>query len=667
MSKSQFQVVRLPQFRLQKVEKLTRWLAIKKQPEAPLDVSKDSALQGESVVKGISGAKGTIAYQGAWQDIALVVLPLCAFVLWWLSLSSVHIRAMNDLGLVSVMPPTMIAGLAVLTISFCLALQRSTLRVPIIMLHVGLLIFMLFGITALVEDAPRFSTVYTHAGYTEYIMRKGKVAPDLDTYFSWPFFFILSAFFTKVAGYRDVLAYAAWASVFFNLLYLGPLYLIFTCVTMNRRLIWLSIWLFFLTNWIWQDYFSPQGMNFFLYLVILAILLKWFKIPGRARVQAGEQHAPPANAWVRGKVWLRDWLAAQDTIMTPSQPWQRGWLLVIVIAIFSFDVASHPLTPFFVVTSVAALVIFRRCYPFWLPILMGLMTAAWILFMAQSFLVGHAAMVIGSFGLLGSTLTMNVSDRVIGSQGHLVISKMRLVMTGLVWGLAVLSGWRRERAGYKDLSFILLAIVPFPLLAAQDYGGEMLLRIYLFALPFVIFFVAALFYAPLPRLSGRWMTLALIVLNLVLLGGFLFTRYGNERNDYISKAELDGVRYLYSVAPPDALLMKSWDGGPWHFQDYEQYDVASLVSDDLSSYAENADAQGVLQFVQQEGKAHAYMVFMSSERATFDSSSGYPPGRLQLLEHRLLATGKAKLIYRNPDIDVLMFVQGPKEVSRETI
>src|SRR5260370_41899999 len=111
---------------------------------------------------------------------------------------------------------------------------------------------MFYGVTTLVEEAPRFAVVYRHAGYTEYIMRTGSVNPDLDAYFSWPGFFVLSAFVTRVTGYEDILPLASCAPVFFNLIYLGPLYMIFTSATTDNRLVSLRLCVFSLTTCIAQ-------------------------------------------------------------------------------------------------------------------------------------------------------------------------------------------------------------------------------------------------------------------------------------------------------------------------------------------------------------------------------------------------------------------------------
>ena len=55
---------------------------------------------------------------------------------------------------------------------------------------------------------------------------------------------------------------------------------------MDGRAVWAGVWIFFATNWVGQDYFSPQGLVYALYLVVLAILLTWFAGPpgGRRRV-----------------------------------------------------------------------------------------------------------------------------------------------------------------------------------------------------------------------------------------------------------------------------------------------------------------------------------------------------------------------------------------------
>jgi hypothetical protein len=590
------------------------------------------------------------------MEAASVLLPLCALFLWAISLQYVNIQAMTDLGLVSVLPASTIIALVILTTSFSLTLRQPKPWVPVILFHLFLLVFMLYGITTLVEEAPRFAVVYRHAGYTEYIMRTGSVDPGLDAYFNWPGFFVLSAFVTRVVGYHDILPFAAWAPVFFNLIYLGPLYVIFTSATTDKRLVWLGLWFFYLTNWIGQDYFSPQGLNFFLYLVIIAILLKWFKLT------TGHQQRIPGRLWQRlGRFLplvqkLSMWLTAPDSYCTPAQPWQRTSLLISLVIIFAFVVFSHPLTPFVVLASVTTLVIFRRCTPRWLPILMAIMTGAWIIFMTRVFLTGHLSWVTGDFGQVSSTITANVTDRVIqGSPEHIFIATIRVIMTAALWGLAFAGAVFRLRRGFRDASYVLLAIAPFSLVVANSYGGEILLRIYLFSLPLMVFFAAALFYTTPDSGMSRKMTMAVAGVSLVLLGTFLFTRYGNERMDYMTYAEVDGVHYLYSIAPPNSLLISGWDDGPLQFQDYEKYNYASLA--DLPPNAiTTQDVNVIVRFIESQQYSDTYLIITRSQKAALDLSSGLQPGALDRLEHVLLRSGKFKLMYSNSDAQIFKYV-----------
>lgn len=295
-------------------------------------------------------------------DGGFAVLPIGILASWWVSLQGINLQQMNDLGLVSVFSPFTLLALALMMFSFCVSLRRPQLRTPILLLHVCLLICMLYGVTALIEEAPRFSVVYRHAGYVEYIMRTGTVDPNLDAYFNWPGFFILSALVTRISGYPSILSYAAWAPVFLNLLYLGPLFTLLSTLTSNKRLVWLALWFFYLTNWIGQDYYSPQGLAFFLYLVMIGLLLRWF------RVQAGAKPTRWAELLSNlpscaGKGYR--WLAAPDSGVAPPSAGLRWTVLALLLLIFAFIVSSHPLTPFFVLASVTALVLFRRCTPAW--------------------------------------------------------------------------------------------------------------------------------------------------------------------------------------------------------------------------------------------------------------------------------------------------------------
>jgi O-antigen/teichoic acid export membrane protein len=591
---------------------------------------------------------------GVILDLLLYLLPIGAFLVWWFSLQYVNVRQMNDLGLISVFTPSMVAALAVITASFCVVIRRPRRRYPALLLYFGLLIFMLYGVTTLVEEMPRFAVVYRHAGYTEYIMRTGSVDPTLDAYFSWPGFFALSAFVTKMGSYPDILNFATWAPVFYNVFYFGPLYIIFSSFTKNKRIAWLAIWLFYLTNWIGQDYYSPQGLNFFLYLVIIAILVKWFKVP------------PELSPKPLGLRWRKipflsliyPWLTAPDPLVVSPVRRRQSWALIAcIIIVFTFIVCSHQLTPFFTILSVSALVVCRRCRLWWLPLLMTGMTALWVLVMAQTFVAGHFADIFSGIQLF-SSFSQNVTSRVAGNPQHTFIARLRIYMSALVWGCAFIGGFVRWRRGYQDATIVLLALAPFPFFIIQPYGGEMLLRSYLFSLPPMVFLMAAFFYN-LPVLKkGYWRVIVSACLCLALLAGFFYTRYGNEDMDYMTNDEVAGVRYLYSVAPDHSLFLGGWDGAPWQFAGYEKYAIVSFSDPTLFQYASTENTTAIEKYLQSQlqkgGKA--YVLFTRSQKVTYDTVSGLPPGSLDQIEQKLAASGDFNLIYRNPDAQIYQFV-----------
>src|SRR5258708_20264368 len=115
--------------------------------------------------------------------------------------------------------------------------------------------------------------------------------------------------------------------------------------------------------------FHLQGLNFIHYIVFNEKILKWFRKLPKKQVQLGK------DASLVQKFFAL--LKAPDTQSAYIGHWQRRGLLCCLILVFGLIVFSHPLTPFFTLLSVSALVVFRRCYPFWLPILMVAMMAFW--------------------------------------------------------------------------------------------------------------------------------------------------------------------------------------------------------------------------------------------------------------------------------------------------
>lgn len=576
------------------------------------------------------------------------LLSLAAVALWAVGVGRVNLRGVNDLGLASVLPPAVLAAPVIATAGFVWTLSQRPLRRSMLLLHVVALVVMLYGMNAMVEPVPGPNVVWRHAGIADHIARTGAIDPTIDAYFNWPGFFTLTAFLSGAAGLGSIASLAAWTPVFFNLLYLGPLLLLLRRATSDWRLVWLAVWLFYVTNWIHQDYLAPQALSYFLYLLILGILVGWF-----GTVQLDVRFAPARVLLRRPRSPARP-RAVQFLLPNALRPregrFQRAGLMVIVIVLFAAAVPSHQLTPFAILTGVTALVVFGRCSARGLPWLMAVMLVAWITFMSAGYLAGNLSELGGNVGQVDTITAANVGDRLRGSAGHQFVVQIRLAVTALLWGLAVLGWLRRRRHGQDDMTVTLLAVAPFPFLVLQPYGGELLLRVYFFALPFAAFLAAGLFL-PVKGAAASWRAAGAIGLAVVvLLGGFLFARYGNERIEHFTTEELAAVRHLYEVAPRGSLLLAATPDLPWKFQDYVSYDYRTVGSLKSSRGGGNGElVKPVLSIMRQHRRPGAYFIITRSNRADAEARGILPPGSLDRLEQALRRAPGMQLIYANQD------------------
>jgi hypothetical protein len=584
-----------------------------------------------------------------------VLLTLAAVLVWANGLRSVDLSRTSDLGLASVLPVLVLAAPAVVTVAFVWTLRQRPLRQPLLVVHVAALLVVLYGMTAVVETVPGLNVAWRHAGIVDYIASNGRVDPKLDAYFNWPGFFILSAFLTDVAGLKNVISITEWAPAFFNLLYLGPLLLLFKGATTDRRLVWLAVWFFYVSNWIKQDYFAPQALTYFLYLLILAILLRWFgrdrsRRPAPARFLPWRP-PPPAGGTILG--------SRPVTAFNPTEgPRHRSGLMAMVVLLFAAAVPSHQLTPFAILVAVTALVALGRCSARGLPVLMAVMLVTWITFMTSPFLAGHLSVLSGQVGQVKTIAAANVADRLQGSTGHLLVVRIRVVTTVMLWALAALGLIRRRRRGYDDVSFTVLALAPFPLLLLQNYGGELLLRAYFFSLPFVAFLAATSFF-PEPSVRVRWRTtVAVAAAGAVLLAGFVFARYGNERIDYFTPAEVQAVQYLYRTAPSGSLLLAVTPDLPWKFEGYASYKYRTVLGLKSSGSGNEDLLRRVLHEMGTNRWPGAYVIISRSQRAYVDAFGSLRPGELERLELGLRRSPAVQLVYQSQDATIFSLRDG---------
>ncbi|MDX3075037.1 lipopolysaccharide biosynthesis protein [Streptomyces sp. MI02-7b] len=530
--------------------------------ETPAETSAEQASEAPAPPGAPAGRRTRLLELGVW------VLLVGALTLYWLPLSRMDdasLDAMNGLGLISVLPPATLAGAALLVVAFAAGLWLRAPRRWLLLAILLATVVSLHGVPALLEEQPRFATAWQHAGFIDYIGRTGDAAPDMDARFSWPGFFAAVTFVTRAIGLTDLTEVLRWWPLAVELLYLAPLMLLLRAVRAGWRAKWCAVWMFALCGWVGQDYFSPQSLNYLIYLLFAAVLLVWFRAPGapRGTFLPGEAEVPPTGRT------------------------DRAVLLALLVALFAASVVSHQLTPFVMLGVLAVLVLVRRSTPLGLPLLCGVLLIGWICYLAEPYWSGHFDELFGGVGSLGGNVSSSVSGRIEGgSTVHKLVLYVRIALAGGVMVLAA-AGWLRRRwAGINDRALLVLLVVPFLGFGMQSYGGEMALRVFLFALPGAAVLGALAFFPRSSSDRGWRGPAAALLAGWVLMAGFLVARWGNEPFERVRTGEVAAMEYVYAHDKPTArLVWLSTDpvndvtpSLPWNARDMERVTYVPVLA-----------------------------------------------------------------------------------------
>lgn len=571
-----------------------------------------------------------------------------AVTLWFASLRYVQPTDLSDVGLVSALPIGCFVALIVITGTFTVLVKAANEHRALLTATLVALIAMIYGAPAVMGEAARFAVTWRHVGVIEHIRSVGSVDPDIDAYFNWPGFFIFGAFLTDAARV-DLLAIANWFPAFLNILYILPLWVIFARFTTDERQRWLALWLFFLGNWVAQDYLSPQGISFFLYLAVCAGILTVF-----TNTESVQQLLVRLKASLR-----RTGARPPGTMPAPSEfgSVERAGTIVVIVVVFAAVASGHQLTPFAIVVAAASLALLRASSARLLPVLMTSVIGLWSAFMAVAYFKGHFGTLLAN--VLQGTVESNVTSRLSGSTGHVVVVQTRLALTFALCLLAAIGAVVAVRRREAVAPLIVLSAAPFLLVPLQPYGGEMLMRVYLFGLPFIALLAASVFTARVSRRASRLSTVAVSAMLLVFTGAFLVARYGNERMDEFTRAEVSAVESVYRLAPPDSRIVAATRSVPWKFRDYEKHrylvlqDFWSLSGDDGAA---DALAGSLANRLKQDGRP-AFVILTRSQVAEGEMMGIAQPGFIGRLGAALRRSPAFRVLGESRDASVFVFKQ----------
>ncbi|MFC1438724.1 glycosyltransferase [Streptacidiphilus sp. N1-10] len=552
---------------------------------------------------------------------ARAALPL-ALLLWLLSLRGVDLAAMGDLGLIQVLPVLFWVAVAVLTLGFALAVRDRRVGN-------GWLVGYLLGLIAVIHATPallypelRYAWAWKHLSVIDAMLRNGGSVPHaaaLDIYNQWPGFFQLNALVLRATGLHSALGYAAWTPPVVNALVLAPLLLLYRSVSRDRRLVWGGAWIFYACSWVGQDYFSPQAFGFLLYVVVLATVFR-------------QLSAVPRRGWA------------------PSR-------LILVLVLQAAIVSSHQLTPLMLVTALAALSLPRANRRITVPPLLGALglMLLWDLTVARPYISAN----LHSFGRALLTPDGNAVAGIAGlgaaAPGQVLVDWVDRGLSATVVLLALLCFVRRPWV--RRTGIPLIALSPLPLLAANSYGGEMIFRVYLFALPGTAFLIGALVLQPGPR--ARLREAGAFLVTLALLAGLFFGYYGKELMNHFTPAEVAASRYVTATAPPGSAVVALTGNVPGFYDHYDQHVLIQLSQEDteVTSLLLRDPLAGLRLAVGGADRVEpGYLVLTRGQAAECYLTGVLPADTMNRLQTAVDRAPGFSVVYRNADAVVYRFV-----------
>jgi hypothetical protein len=585
--------------------------------------------------------------------VAPYVLTVAGVASWWWSLRSIHPYRASALGLLPQLSFLWWLGLLLTAGAVVWELRRDVPRWPGMVVSLAALALVLHGTLPAVEAVPRFSTAYSVAGFSEYLGRTGRALPRLDVRMSWPAMFAAAGMAARAMGV-STLWFLRWCPLVLNLAYLVPLKAIANTCLRTERARWAVLGLFLAANWIDQDYFSPQGLNLFLFLVAVAVVIRIFSAGG---------YPPRLIAWI---VRTRQWAAVQraglrigklphgavageqpDLATTPRR---RVAMLVVLLVVLGASAVSHQITPAALCLVLFGLAVTGRTGLRLLWLLMACLVWAWLSWEGHAYWSDHLAKVFGSAGNVGSTLSATVTARLQGSTPERTfVQGGRVLAAAIVW-LGALGGfvalWRRGRTLW---TMVIVAVFPVAVAGAVSYGGEVALRLLLFSLAPAAVLIASLVDHRVPGRAAVTVCLALAAALLIL---FPLVRFGNESFEAISPDDLAAATWIHAHVATGADIYIANRDEPLEYTavgSYRLVQVGGLVALRGPELTAHLPVTHVPTYVYLTRSQDNYGV----------DFLGYRTGWMSDFIDQLLKTGDVHVVFRNSTAIVLRIEKHP--------
>ncbi len=413
-----------------------------------------------------------------------------AMVVWGVALAMTGEELVGDRGLLTTFPMIWYVAVAAV-VALCIwavAARRMASSAFLAASFTGL-VAMLYASAPMVVSVPRLPWSYKHIAVTNYIGAAGQVDPSIDIYQRWPGFFAVSAFLGEVVGYRDAVDYAALAEFGFALLDVVIILAIARTLSANPRIYWSATLVFALTNWVNQNYYSPQAFSYTLYLTMCLIALTFLRsTPVRIATFAEDRLKGLQGRFRKGLPAAREAEAVHPSraMVMPAT--------VAFLLLHAVTVASHQLTPYMAILALFPLFVFGYFRPKWLGPALVVMAIAY--FLPNLEYVDNKYGLFSGFDILKNA---SYSPPQVGNinDASRWMARAPDALSVFIGVLGVAGFVRHLLRGNVRQTLVVgwLAVAPLFWLLAQSYGGEAKFRVFMFALPWLAVGAAWLFWS----------------------------------------------------------------------------------------------------------------------------------------------------------------------------
>lgn len=569
-------------------------------------------------------SSGTGWWGGLVADRRRVVLALvltATIIAFVVIIPALSTASTHEWGLLFAVP-AYAAIIAVVVVCCAVAIRYRDVLLTVASLAATIIVLRLPVTVA--ADAPVYSWTSKHLGVVDLITANGGVLYGADIYQLWPGMFAASAWFCESTG-MSVQTLAHWFPVISQFAFTLGVYAVARAFGRTPGTAAVAALVAQVANWVGQDYFSPQAVAVLLGLGVIALLVSG----GRKR----------SYAW-------------------------------IALGIFATAVATHQLTPYWVVAAVVALCILGYVRPAWIGILFVAVVGGYLAATYDT---------VAQFGPLvsGDALqNLQTASRGDGSTGQTLTALSGRAASVVLWmgaGLSFVAVLWKHRAQWRTaLAMGAVAFSPFGLLLAQGYGGEALLRVMLYSIA-----GSAVLVSPwIRRLlvpGSRWLAwlkgrsvLAVIALVAVALAGAQ-AYYGAWFANRIDDVTYTAMDDLLRDAPKGAVILGIGPGGPGRtVGEYAERAVDNPGFDALMATWQGwagtdlpSRATDLTDDLARIG-VPTFLVFTEEMTIYSDFYGVYPAGAIEGFEERMLADSRWHVVIQNPEVTIVSVNDGPQ-------